>query len=243
MATVAGEDSQVLQQQLALDVYLQNLLEEIPGDTSRDNSHPEPEPEPEPALAVTAEPIIPESRGPAASLRQSAVPGQSAVSGKASVVEQNRALAVMPAWAQKEFLALFFRVGKLLLATPLCDLQHMRKMPEKLGRVPGQSSWFLGLMEDQGRQVGILDTGQLLFASHRGAVQNCQSRDYARILVVHGKKWALACDEVLSISRLPSEKVRWRTRRQNRPWLIGTLTEELIAVIDIDQLLLQTKIE
>jgi len=237
MAIVNKEDSQVLQQQLALETYLQNLLEEMPGDRSRNDSQRDPDP----GRVVATEPVL--RCKDIHPLPQPDTQQRPAVSHTPAAVEQNRALAVMPAWAQNEFLALFFRVGKLLLATPLCELQHTRKMPEKPGRVPGQPSWFLGLMEDQGRQLGIVDTGQLLFASHRGALQNTRSRDYARVLVVHGKKWALACDEVLSMSRLPPERVRWRTRRQNRPWLIGTLTEELIAVIDIHQLLPQTTIK
>jgi len=231
MAIVDREDSQVLQQQLALDVYLQNLLEEMPADRSREDSRQHP------VRDAATEPVI-QGKG-SQHLPPPKAHRRPAGSSAPVAVEQNRALAVMPAWAQNEFLALFFRVGKLLLATPLCELQHTLKMSEKPGRIPGQPAWFLGLMEDQGRQVGILDTGQLLFASHRGALQNSRGRGYARVLVIHGKKWALACDEILSISRLPPERVRWRTRRQNRPWLIGTLTEELIAVIDIHQLLPQ----
>ncbi len=238
MAALHREASQVLQQQLALGVYLQNLLDEAPLDGPENNNQEDVK-----SALAAVEPIIQESHSLSSPMRQSAVHKHPAVSSKLPSVERNRALAIMPGWAQNEFLALFFRVDKLLLATPLCGLQHTRKMPEKLGHVPGQPSWFLGLMEDQGRQIGILDTGQLLFGRHRGAVQNCRSRDYASVLVVHGKKWALACNDVLSISRLPPDRIRWRTQRKNRPWLIGTLIEELIAVIDIDQLLPQTTIK
>jgi purine-binding chemotaxis protein CheW len=46
----------------------------------------------------------------------------------------------------------------------------------------------------------------------------------------------LACDEILSIGKLKPDTVRWRTNRQTKTWLIGTVIEELTAVVDLRQL-------
>ena len=84
--------------------------------------------------------------------------------------------------------------------------------------------------------IGVLDTGQLIFGKNRGSQRDLEARPFKSILITRDKRWRLACDEILSIGRLKPEKVRWRTCRQKRPWLIGTVIEELTAIIDLQAL-------
>lgn len=156
-------------------------------------------------------------------------------------VKPIRPLSVMPDWSQGEFQALFFRVEHLILATPLTELSRTVLFDRKPTKIPIQPSWFLGLLENQGTKIGILDTGQLIFGKLRGSNRNLVERPFTNLLVSGDGKWGLACDEVLAISKIIPDKVRWRTFRQNRPWLIGTVIDELTAVVDITLLLPRKK--
>lgn len=162
------------------------------------------------------------------------------VAAPAPETQKIRPLSVMPDWSRNEFQALFFRVDHLILATPLTELSRTLMFTRKPTKLPNQPTWFLGLLPDQGKNVGILDTGQLIFGRLRGQ-RDLVMRPFPCLLITGDGNWGLACDEILSVGKLSPEKVRWRTLRQKRPWLIGTVTEELTAVIDIGELVPRRK--
>jgi len=215
---------QIVKQQLALDSYLSTLLESVPEADDADEILAKPKVEarsvqsPAPVVVSLAEP-------------QLQLPPQ------VFIEQENQAklhaLSVMPGWAQQEFQALFFKVDQLILATPLTDLSRTVKIERRISQIPGQPSWFIGLLDDQDSRIGVLDTGQLLFGKLRGSRRDLAQKPFQRILITEDKRWGLACDEILSIGKLKPEKVRWRTSRQKKPWLIGTVIDELTAIVDL----------
>ena len=224
----AKPQKQIVHQALALDVYLRTLLDEVP-EADEAQTLVEDKLEAKTQLKPVAEP---------ASVIE--IPTE-IVRQQAELVQPEKptklqALSVMPEWSRHEFQALFFKVDQLILATPLIDLSRTIKMERKPGMIPGQPSWFLGLLDDQDSRIGVLDTGQLVFGKSRGGQRNLEENPFQRILITQDKRWGLACDEILSIGKLRPEKVRWRTVRQKKPWLIGTVIDELTAIIDVTQL-------
>jgi purine-binding chemotaxis protein CheW len=145
-------------------------------------------------------------------------------------------LAVMPDYSQNEFQALFFRVGHLVLATPLTGLLRTTAFNGNLTKIPGQAEWFLGLIEDQDTKFGVLDTEQLIVGNEADSKRDQRKNPFRSLLLTLSGDWGLACDEVLSITKVEPAKVRWRTHRRNKPWLIGTIINELAAIIDINEL-------
>jgi len=215
----------IVHQSLALDVYLSKLLEDVP-EACLEN------PEAKAAAVKTG-------LSNQADRELSSPPIIEAVQQSAVDVEQQtkrQALSVMPEWAQNEFQALFFKVEHLILATPLTELSRTIKIDRKPGMIPGQPSWFLGLIDEHDSRIGVLDTGQLIFGKTRGSQRDLDANPFKRILITQDKRWGLACDEILTIGRLKPDKVRWRTSRQKRPWLIGTVIEELTAIVDLQEL-------
>lgn len=217
----------IVQQQLALDAYLSTLLDEVPeavstGEQSRIIAKPrEKTNEPEAPLITVARPMLQPLQNELVALEKPA---------------KLHPLSVMPDWAQHEFQALFFKVDHLILATPLVDLSRTIKIDRKPGKIPGQPSWFMGLLDENDSRIGVLDTGQLIFGKLRGSQRDLEAKPFKCILITQDKRWGLACDEILSIGKLKPDKVRWRTSRQKKPWLIGTVIEELTAIIDLQEL-------
>ncbi|MDD2761896.1 MAG: chemotaxis protein CheW [Methylomonas sp.] len=222
----AKPQQQIMQQQLALDVYLSTLLDEVPEAVAREVDAPKD--------------VVVETKMPALPLVQVNLPVVVAQPQDKLVQRENaiklHPLSVMPEWAQHEFQALFFKVEHMILATPLTELSRTIKIDRKPGKIPGQPSWFMGLLDEQDSRIGVLDTGQLIFGKTRGCQRDFESNPFKSILITQDKRWGLACDEILSIGRLKPDKVRWRTNRQKRPWLIGTVIEELTAIIDLQEL-------
>ena len=218
---------QIVQQEIALDAYLSRLLDEVPEAVSNEDESKRLK-----AIDHSVEHLV----QPAAALQSStdlSIQAHSKVS-EASVILHP--LSIMPDWAQREFQALFFKVEHLILATPLTELSRTIKVERKPSKIAGQPSWFLGLLDDQDDRIGVLDTGQLVFGKNRGGQRDLENDPFKRLLITHDNRWGLACDEVLSIGKLVPDKVRWRTSRKKKPWLIGTVIEELTAVVDLQEL-------
>jgi purine-binding chemotaxis protein CheW len=233
--TQAKIQQHILQQGLALDAYLRTLLDEVPEAD-------------EPCQLVTESVQIKAAAKtklePVNRTEVLSVPNKLPVRlVQAENPATLNALSVMPEWAQYEFQALFFKVDQLILATPLIELSRTIKLERKPTKIPGQPSWFLGLLDEHDSRIGVLDTGQLILGKNRGSLRDLVERPFKRILITQDRKWGLACDEILSIGKLKPEKIRWRTVRQRKPWLIGTVIDELAAVIDVKQLVPHRKNE
>ncbi len=225
----------VVHQELALDIYLRTLLEEIPSEVGE--TAPIEQPDAAPKTAV--EPVQRAELNPpllAPTLAAAEIEAGLPVPLESREAITNQQLAVMPDWARHEFQALFFKVDQLTLATPLTDLLRTLRNERQPTKLPGQPSWFLGLLDEHDGRIGVLDTGQLLFGKNKGKQRDPVANPFRHILITGDGRWGLACDEILSISRLQPDKVRWRTLREKRPWLVGTVIEELTAVIDVQQL-------
>lgn len=227
-------EQQIIHQELALDSYLKTLLEEMSTEESE-----------------VIMPSVPEIKASVPKMRvESKIKEKSETVAKMPalvelqlVPKPTMPLAVMPTWAQYEFQALFFRIGQLILATPLVELSRAIKFDKRITKIPGQPSWFIGLLEDQERKIGILDSGQLILGKGYANKRDLIEQPFKSMLITQDGNWGLACDELLSIGKVRPEQVRWRTNRKQRPWLIGTVIEELTAVIDVKQLTPRRKVK
>jgi purine-binding chemotaxis protein CheW len=54
------------------------------------------------------------------------------------------------------------------------------------------------------------------------------------ILIMDEGEWGLACDGIGEVITLVEGDVRWRTTQGKRPWLAGTVTGHLCALLDTD---------
>ncbi|MCK5189337.1 MAG: chemotaxis protein CheW [Methylococcales bacterium] len=218
-------EQKVVHQEIALDTYLSTLLDEIPDDILVDQDEEK-----------KVETVVKNKT-------EKNVEQQARIKSKELSVKTVNPLTIMPDWSQHEFQVLFFKVDKLILATPLTDLLRTIKIDDSPTSIPGQPSWFMGLLDTHDQRIGVLDTGQLIFGKNKGQQRDLEIQPFESILITHDGKWGLACDEILSIGKLEPEKVRWRTLRKKRPWLVGTVIEELTAVIDVNQLVPHRKTE
>ncbi len=221
----------IADQDIALDAYLRTLLEEIPDYQEQivvDGSE---------SISLKEELI---DRYPVNSTKNVTNSVENLPSEKRDE-SITHPLAVMPTWVENEFQALIFKLDQLVLAVPLTELLRTIKIEKSPTPIPNQPSWFMGLLDEKGNRIGVLDTGQLIFGRHKGALRDLVKQPFNSILISQDGRWGLACDEIVSIKTLNANKVRWRTLRKKRPWLVGTMIDDLIAVIDINQLVPRRK--
>jgi purine-binding chemotaxis protein CheW len=178
----------ILQHQLALDVYLSTLLEEIP-DAVLDE-----------AIPVEKEPVFSEKIAESERPELLAVPLSVSVPGEKALTRERlhvnaplatpiQPLSLMPEWSRVEFQALFFKIDQMVFASPLLTLSRTLVFDRKLTKLPTQPAWFLGLLDSQGLKVGILDGGQLIFGKAKGAQRDLNTRPFSNLLISANGAW------------------------------------------------------
>lgn len=217
---------QLIEQELALDSYLATMLAELPSTEAIEEQERQVKKVVSSAVKVQAATV--KMQEPSIEL-------------VADVVTASKALSIMPKYAQDEFSALFFKVGNLVLAAPLTDLSRAIRFDGKVTKIPQQPLWFMGLKAELEQKIGILNMAYLIQGKSRAGIRDYQQKPFTNVILTEDGQWGLACDELLTIAKLTSEQIRWRTDRKSKPWLVGTVIEQLVVVVDINELVPKRK--
>ncbi|MDT3719792.1 chemotaxis protein CheW [Pseudomonas oryzihabitans] len=136
-----------------------------------------------------------------------------------------------PEWGEEPFECLLFDVAGLTLAAPLVCLGSIYPLTdEELTPLFGQPDWFLGLLPCQAGNLRVLDTA-------RWVMPERYRDDYREglkfVISLQGLDWGLAVHGVSHSVRLDPAEVKWRNQRTNRPWLAGTVIDQMCALLDV----------
>lgn len=142
---------------------------------------------------------------------------------------------IIPEWAQQAFQCLLFNVSGLTLAVPLIKLNSVMPWSEKLVETPNQTDWYLGLVNNHGANVKVIDTALMVLPENRHAdLSLSPEQRFSHVLLVNDSTWGLACDSIGDVIWLDADQVKWRTNKTRRPWLAGTVREHLCALMDTE---------
>ncbi len=132
---------------------------------------------------------------------------------------------------------LLFKVaGFLTLAVPLVRLNGIMQWNGGATHIPGHADWFLGLVSNRGQQVKVIDIAKFVIPENHKSRQSVEGeRNFKHMLLIDDGKIGLACDELGQVVKISHEKVRWREDRSSRPWLAGTLIEQMSALLDVEK--------
>lgn len=127
-----------------------------------------------------------------------------------------------PAWGEKTFQALLFKVSGLTLAVPLVELSGVQEWDrEKITPMPGHVDWYLGLMQYRERNVPVVDTAQLVMPEERRLHVLPWQERLRHVVFINNGTWGLACDELAEVVTLQPDAVRWRTSAPSDAGLQG----------------------
>ncbi|MEH6357286.1 MAG: chemotaxis protein CheW [Marinobacter sp.] len=138
-----------------------------------------------------------------------------------------------PEWAEKPFECLIFTVAGLQLAVPLVLLGAIHRIEEDIIPMPGSPPWYMGIRSGQNKNLRVVDSAEWIMAGRAPA--NARA-NYRFVIHLNNSDWGLACDNVAQSFTLSPQQVRWRTSRSKRPWLAGTVIEQMCALLDVQSM-------
>lgn len=205
-------------QQQALSRYLESLLAEVP------EYRPEaPVSDPAPTPAEVKAPV--QVKTPPAPVVEAPAPAEAPAPMAPAPAERR------PRWAAEPFPCLLFRVDGLSLAVPLVHLSGVLPWPEQITPMPGHQPFFLGLHPHQGRNIKVVDTARVVMPPER--LRGGEASGYGNIVVIDDGRWGLACASVDEMVTIDPERVKWRSAGGKRPWLAGTVIDQMCALLDV----------
>ncbi|NOZ37696.1 MAG: chemotaxis protein CheW, partial [Gammaproteobacteria bacterium] len=80
----------------------------------------------------------------------------------------------------------------------------------------------------------VVETASLVFPPDKlKSLAVAEPRDrITRIVLIDEGRWGLAVDAIEEVITLQHDKVRWRSERTQRKWLLGTVVDHMCALID-----------
>jgi len=135
-----------------------------------------------------------------------------------------------PPWAQGNFDVLLFKVSGLTLAVPLVALGQIQPITDALTPIFGQADWFMGLQPTALGKIRTVNTALFVMPER---YDEAFLKTAKLVISINGLEWGLAVDSVNQPITLSPDAVKWRSERSKRPWLAGTVKEQMCALIDV----------
>jgi len=159
---------------------------------------------------------------------------------KIKIQEENNALVGKtpnaPAWAESGFQVLLFSIAGLKLAVPLNELNGILEWGDDyINELPGHASWYLGLIRNQGINIPVVDTLQQVVPKNRWPENYANCHNFKHIILIDDSHWGLACESVIEVINLQADSVKWRSSRTKRRWLLGTVIDQMCALLDTSE--------
>ncbi|MBU1192857.1 MAG: chemotaxis protein CheW [Gammaproteobacteria bacterium] len=213
----------MLDQQLALGAYLQALLRPVPLEVAESVADPVAAPPAEIPRIVRETVPLPK---PVAVVNEEPV----------AEITPQPAPAAYPEWAQGQFQCLMFQVAGLTLALPLAKLYGVLPWDAELvTELPNHQPWFLGLRTHLDHKVKLIDVANVVLpADRRASLPAATSGRLGKVILIDEGRWGLACDDVAEVITLSNGDVKWRSQSGTRPWLAGTVIQQMCVLIDTE---------
>lgn len=146
-----------------------------------------------------------------------------------------------PDWAQAPFQCLSFQVAGVTLAAPLEKLNGIVEVEEEITELPGYAPWVIGLLPNRGKNVQVVDVAQIIMPNDGDRVRTPTAERMKFIILLDDGRFGLATDSISQVLSLKADTVRWRGEHSKRPWLAGTVIEQMCALLEVDLLVEQLR--
>lgn len=147
--------------------------------------------------------------------------------------------ALYPDWAQSRFQCLSFQVAGVTLAAPLEMLDGIIELNESITELPGYAPWVMGLLPNRGKNVQVVDIAKIIMPDDRRATIAPANERTKYLVLIDDGKFGLAADSISKVLNLDPSDVRWSRKTNRRPWLAGTVIDQMCALLEMEQLRLQ----
>lgn len=97
--------------------------------------------------------------------------------------------------------------------------------------------WLLGMLRHESQEVMVIDVATLMRPTVEGALSRSNS-----IVIIGEGRWGIACEIIDRLSLFP-EDISWRAERKACAFLLGMARKPPCALIDVEKMIEDAKLE
>jgi purine-binding chemotaxis protein CheW len=139
---------------------------------------------------------------------------------------------------------LLLDVWGLRMAVPVTQLNGILKWPQRLVHTPTRDPARIGMIKHRGRGIPILDLLLLIGASEQVAARAAENEENeitgTHVLLVGEERWGFACTGTRKVVTVAPEQIQ-SVNLPGRPWYLGTVKDQLCALIDLVALMAEVE--
>ncbi len=122
---------------------------------------------------------------------------------------------------------LMFHVANTQLSIPLIELGSVLPWVKNMTQLPSSKFWSLGVLKHRERKIRVVDTAGLL------SIRKSNTNGYtpSHILVFGDGDWALSCDSLGEVVKVESDDIQWNGPKSSG-LSMGTLRGSLAQLLD-----------
>lgn len=138
--------------------------------------------------------------------------------------------AAKQVWNEAALACLVLDVQGLKLAVPISFLGIVKTL-EVCDLMPlvNTAHGVMGEVSMLGQTFVAVDTADIVMP---GKANPAARNQYRHLVALRYVPWALAVSDVIGAVRFAKEDVHWRSGQTQRPWLAGTMTSQMTAILD-----------
>jgi len=161
-----------------------------------------------------------------------------AMSTEMSDVHVDGEIELIPSWASTGFQVLSFDLGCNLCSVSVNLIAGIIPTPSVLTFLPGQSPWLMGLHRHKGSTINVIDLGMILDQTqHRAEFKSGAAVPNGYIVLIGDGRWGFIIKKLEKMISLFNDEVKWRSNRSQTDIAIGTVSQNMSTLLDIEVLL------
>ena len=228
MSKVALDENKLLDQSVALQSYMQELLNEVTWQEPELEAVSEPEPNSEPV------PVLPTPQVQTLAELEAEFDDERYCEDIAVETTQNKTIGhSQPDWARNSFHALHAAHGRLRMLLPLVHVQTVLRATE-LVRVSGPLTVLVGYVQQGSNRIPVLDLNNLNEVTEKEQSDDIESEKEGYVAIAEDCSVGLYFKSINDTQEVDSKSISWRCRDDLVTWIAGVDPENLSVVVDIN---------
>jgi len=166
------------------------------------------------------------------------------VSEETFEVHVDHELELIPRWAKTGFQVLSFNLGGNLCSVTVNLIAGIIPTPSVLTYLPGQAPWLMGLHRHKDSTINVFDLGMIIGQTqHQAVFKSGAAIPNGYIVLIGDGRWGFVIKKLEKMITLFSDDVKWRCNRSQTDIAIGTISQNMSTLLDIEVLLKAFNVE
>lgn len=142
---------------------------------------------------------------------------------------------IIPEWADSLFQVISFSVGESLCAVSIDRIAGIIPTPTTLTYLPGQAPWFMGLHQNKGCTVSVIDLAFIIGQTEdKLEIKSGAILPKGFIVLIGDARWGFVIRDMGNMFMMENDEVQWKHPRDSSEIVVGTVVKNMSTLLDLN---------